>query len=686
MIDNLQESLLSLFEYNPDPCYILDLRGKFIAFNDATLKLTGYSKEELLAMTFHPLIVPEQLEDVRRTFHTIVTIGMKADFEVMLYAKSGELLHLSVTAMPVNIGGETTGVIGMVKNLTKSKRLEQSLLNTQTQLKNIFDSVKVCLWSRHLVTEETQVSPACEVIYGFSQQQFVDNPYLWKQVIYPDDLPDVEKRQRSMACGEALSHEYRIVRADGEVRWVHDYTVPVLNQAGAVVRLDGVISDISVRKKTEERLYTLAYHDALTGLPNRRFIRERIRTVIGQAERKRTKVFILYLDLDGFKSINDSLGHSGGDRLLQRVSKRITRCLRQGDPIARIGGDEFAIILEEATETDVELIADRILEAVAKPFRMTHQEFIVTTSIGISVYPEHGDHHEPLFKRADQAMYFAKEKGKNQIQWFNQEISDKVERRLMLEQGLRKALLQEEFVLYYQPIVNVVTKRIVGTEALIRWKHAAGLISPLEFIQIAEELGHIVQIGEWVLRTACIQNKMWQGLARESLFVSVNLSVRQLEQDGFVESLQAILEETELDPRYLHVEITESAAIKNIHQALTVLQTLSSLGVSISIDDFGTGYSSLSYLEKLPIHTLKIDQMFIRSNQMAIIKAIIAMANSLNLCVIAEGVETKEQLRRIRDIGCSDMQGYWFSEPVQPQIIESFLLDTDLWSRFLEKA
>ncbi|NHN29857.1 bifunctional diguanylate cyclase/phosphodiesterase [Paenibacillus agricola] len=672
MFVKLQESLLSLFEYNPDPCYLTDTNGIFVAFNDAVLELTGYSQEELLGKSFEPLIIPEQIGKVNYIFEQVVSTCLKVDFEIAIYRKDGERLELGITAMPINIEGQITGIIGIVKDLTKSKQLEQSLLKTQTQLKTIFDSIEVCLWSHDLTTGLIQISPACEAIYAYSQEAFLKDPDLWSKVIHPDDQLEVEKRQKELGCGKKVKHEYRILRADGSIRWVYDYTVPFLDRSGIIVRLDGVITDITERKKTEERLHRLAFHDALTGLPNRRLIRERIKLAIANAGRKKKKVIVMFLDLDGFKFINDSLGHSVGDRLLQRVAKRISRCLQTEDNIARMGGDEFVIVLEDLSKFDVEIIARQILETLAKPFKIINQEIIITTSIGISLYPDHANDHELLVKLADQAMYAAKEKGKNRFLFYNQQ-SDKFQRRLKLEQGLRKALQNQEFMLHYQPIVNVATGEIIGTEALIRWEHSSGIISPLEFIPIAEETGLISPIGDWVLRSACAQNKHWHDLGYTTLFVSVNLSVRQLEEEDLLKSIQRILMETGLDPRFLHIEITESTAMTNVNQAIPLLKALGEMGVSISIDDFGTGYSSLSYLEKFPIHTIKIDQTFIHSNQMAIIKAIVAMASSLNLNVIAEGVEIENQSRQIQETGCSVMQGHWFSKPVCSQRLESFL-------------
>ncbi|WP_052487676.1 bifunctional diguanylate cyclase/phosphodiesterase [Gordoniibacillus kamchatkensis] len=673
MIEHLDDYLPSLFAYNPDPCYVLNIQGCFIGFNEAALKLTGYAHDELLGMHYPDLLTPYQKYDVHSAFRQVVTEGIKVDSEVTIYNKSKECIELSITAMPVRIDGRIAGLIGIAKDITRRNQLERTLLKTQAHLANIFESLEVCLWSRDAKTNETQISPACEAIYGYPQEAFVRDPDLWRKVIHPDDRPHVEKRQRLLLRGKKIRYKYRICRRDGTIRWVDDYTVPVPGPLGDIVRVDGVITDITERKKTEDRLYRLAFHDALTGLPNRRLIKDLLRTAISHAERKKQRVAVMYLDLDGFKFVNDSLDHALGDRVLQMFAKRLRRCVRAKDHVGRIGGDEFVVILEETTELVLAEVIIAIIKAIAKPFTIHKQEYTMTTSLGISFYPEHGGDGETLLNRADQAMYLAKENGKNKFETWGDDISCKLQRRVSLEQWLRKALQYGEFELHYHPIVNVATGSVIGTEALIRWHHRSGSISPLEFIPVAEQTGLIVPIGEWVLRTACAQNKLWQDQGFSSLFVSVNLSVRQLEQDHLIDTIRQILDETGLDPRFLHIEITESTAMTNVNQAIRMLKEMSDIGISISIDDFGTGYSSLSYLEKFPIHTIKIDQTFIRTGQLAIIRAIIAMARSLNLNVIAEGVENESQTVQLHELGCSDMQGFLFSLPVCPQELEPFL-------------
>jgi diguanylate cyclase (GGDEF)-like protein/PAS domain S-box-containing protein len=674
MYERLHESLHSLFHFNPDPCYVLDAQGRFEAFNNATLTVTGYSREELLHQSFLPLIYPEHAERTQLIFQRVLSGGHEASFDVSIIRKDGELLELSVTAVPVWLDGKVSGVAGVAKDVTRRNQMERSLVKAQLDLKNIFDSIDVCLWSNDLVTGEIKLSAACDTIYGYSQEAFQRDRNLLRKVIYPPDAGKVEKRQRELLGGKKLKQEYRIVRSNGDIRWVHDNTIPVLDEHGAVYRLEGVITDITERKKSEERLQTLAFQDALTGLPNRRLIRDRLRMAIIRAERRTHKVVVMYLDLDGFKFINDSLGHGYGDRLLQIVSKRLKRCLRAGDTVARIGGDEFAVVLEEVNDVAViEKIATKLLSVITEPIVIEQQELVVTTSLGICVYPDHGVDHETLFKRADQAMYAAKEKGKNNFQLYNEHISEKFNARLMLEQGLRKALDRKEFVLYYQPIVNAVSGRIVGVEALIRWQHATGMIPPSQFISLAEESGLIIPIGEWALREACTQCKHWQDMGYQSLSVSVNMCARQLEEPNVVEMVQLALDESGLDPSYLHIEITESSVMTNMNRAIDMLRAIGRLGVSISIDDFGTGYSSLSYLEKFPINAIKIDQSFIHQNQFAIIRAIIAIAASCELTVIAEGVEDREQLQTLQEMGCTKMQGYWFSPPISAYEFGLFL-------------
>jgi diguanylate cyclase (GGDEF)-like protein len=446
-----------------------------------------------------------------------------------------------------------------------------------------------------------------------------------------------------------------------------------------------LLSAITERKQAH--LYHLAHYDALTGLPNRLLFRDRLLQACNRAERNGHMAALLFLDLDRFKLINDTLGHAVGDLLLQNVGERLRDSIRRKDTVARLGGDEFTIILDEADSMQsVALVAQKILDFMAQPFFLEGNEVVVTTSIGVAFYPTDAADAEELQKNADAAMYHAKEKGKNNFQFFTAEMNALVSSRLNLENSLRKAMEEGQLSVHYQPQMELSTGRIVGMEALLRWQHPEkGFIPPLEFIPLAEELGLMAIIGEFVLREACRQNKQWQEEFGVSLCMAVNLAGWQLEQPDFVDIVSRVLRETGLAPQCLELELTENVLMKNIHQALMTLNKLGKMGTRVAIDDFGTGYSSLNYLLNLPIDTLKIDKCFIQSigqqeDGATITKAVIALARSLKLSVVAEGVETREQLDFLTDQGCDFIQGYYFCKPKAPDELGA-LLKSDTASR-----
>ncbi|HWP47856.1 MAG TPA: EAL domain-containing protein [Candidatus Limnocylindrales bacterium] len=439
-------------------------------------------------------------------------------------------------------------------------------------------------------------------------------------------------------------------------------------------------TDITERKQAEETIRYLAYHDALTNLPNRTLFNDRIALAMAQAHRNQHKLAVMFLDLDRFKIINDTLGHSIGDKLLQDVARRLTACLREGDTVARLGGDEFLVLLPKVDQVeDVAKMAERILEIFKTPFRLDNHELFISSSIGITLYPGDGDNVQTLLKNADTALNRAKAQGRNIYQFYTSTMNARAFERVILESGLRRALEQEEFIVYYQPQISLHTGQIVGMEVLLRWQHPdLGLIPPMKFIPLAEDTGLIVQLGEWVLRTACAQNKAWQQAGFPPLCVSVNLSSRLFKQQNLIQLIDRILKETQLDPHYLDLELTEGTAMENAEVAIITLRELKKMGVRLSMDDFGTGYSSLSYLKRFPIDRLKIDRSFVLNitvnpDDAVIAMLIINMAHNLNLKVIAEGVETEEQLSFLRLHHCDEIQGFIFSQPVPAEVFTRFL-------------
>ncbi len=473
-----------------------------------------------------------------------------------------------------------------------------------------------------------------------------------------------------------------LIRRDGREVNIEDSVAPIHDREGNVTGSVLVFRDVSAARALADQLAHAAEHDSLTGLPNRSLLNDRLEQAIAMAGRLHSKVAVLFLDLDGFKHINDSLGHSTGDKLLQCVAARLRDCVRAPDTVSRQGGDEFVILLQGVRKAEDAIIAaNRILEAVAIPHFVEHRELHVTTSIGVSLYPGDGQNAETLIKNADTAMYQAKENGRQGYKFFRPEMNARAVERQSIEEGLRSALERKEFTLHYQPKIDLKTGAINGTEALIRWNHPErGLVPPLQFIPIAEDCGLIIPIGARVLREACGQAKAWADAGLPPMTMAVNVSAVQFRSEGFLESIFAIMSEVGLDPKFLEVEITESVLVKHAEVATTILRALRDKGVRVSVDDFGTGYSSLSYLRKFPLDALKIDQSFVRQitpkpSDAGIVSAIISMGQSLNLRVIAEGVETAEDLAFLKAHNCDEAQGYLFSRPIPANEMVAWLHD-----------
>jgi diguanylate cyclase (GGDEF)-like protein len=446
--------------------------------------------------------------------------------------------------------------------------------------------------------------------------------------------------------------------------------------------------EVRDRRLAEAVLVYTATHDPLTQLPNRRLFSERLQHALNLAQRHKRRLAVLFIDLDRFKNINDTLGHGAGDQILQDIGRRLGHCVRESDTIARQGGDEFVVLIEEFDEPQsVVAVAEKILAAVAIPLTLGRKEFHITASIGISTFPDDGDSLQALLKNADIAMYRAKEQGKNNYKFYAEQMNRHFHDRLAIEAGLRHALERGELELYYQPKVDTLTGHIHSMEALLRWEHPElGRVHPERFIPVAEETGLIVPIGEWVLRTACAQNRAWQNQGLPALRVAVNLSARQFGKPTLLQDIAQVLSETELDPRYLELEITESMVMHDAERAVQVLKDLKASGIYLAIDDFGTGYSSLAYLKRFPIDCVKVDRSFIRDipadpDDMAITRTVIAMAHSLRLSVVAEGVETKEQVRFLRDHHCDEIQGHYFSPPLPAEQFAAFIREQQIAGR-----
>jgi diguanylate cyclase (GGDEF)-like protein/PAS domain S-box-containing protein len=501
---------------------------------------------------------------------------------------------------------------------------------------------------------------------------------------YVPALADTAAGREHIACLAAREPfknlEYRTVDENGEERWFCINGEPIFDDNGRFTGYRGTGSDITARKLTEQRVHHVAQHDVLTGLPNRSLLQDRLSQAVAYANRSGHPVWVMLIDLDRFKFVNDSMGHKAGDVLLMTVAARLRSSLRDTDTVARLSGDEFVVIVSQHEDQPLSSdIVQRVMDSVAQPMMLGPKEFFVTCSIGVAAYPSDGTPAESLIEHADIAMYRAKKLGRNNFQFYTPAMNEESLERVRIESALHNALERNEFVLHYQPQVDLQTGRIVGMEALIRWKHPElGMVPPSRFVGVAEDTGLIVPIGAWVMRTACAQNKVWQDAGLGSLRVAVNLSARQFSAADLVSGIEQVLSDTGLDPSCLELELTESLFMSDVTPAVELLHRMKSLGIKLSIDDFGTGYSSFSYLSRFPIDVLKIDRSFVNdithdANDAAIVASIIALAHNLRLSVIAEGVETAEQLDYLRHQGCDEMQGYYFSRPLPAQEFEQLL-------------
>ena len=561
-----------------------------------------------------------------------------------------------------------------IRDITVRKRAEDALLKSEEQCRTIVSNINEYVYSVRFEDGEIKSvyhSPKCLEITGFSPEEYYTDPLLWFTMIHEEDRNLVVGFLNSIFAGkdqEPIRH--RIIHKDGSVRWILNNCAVQRSRKGehvTISRLDGFILDITEIKRAEENIFFLAHHDPLTKLPNRSTLYARIEQVISVAQRTKRNVALLFLDIDGFKQINDSMGHDVGDRLLQLVARRLNDCTRSCDVVSRLGGDEFVVVLWDCGVAETTGVAEKIIQA---GFPVQDSNVMVTPSIGISIYPDDGRDYLALLKHADIAMYHAKKSGGNNFQFFTHRLNEMAHERFALETELRHALEHDEFVLYYQPKVDLATGRFSGMEALIRWQHPArGLILPEHFINIAEESGLLNQISKWIIPTVCRQIQQWQQQGIASVSAAVNLSASFFQHQDFEETVEASLLETGIAPECLELELTEATIMSDPQRVLGSMAAMKALGLQLSIDDFGTGYSSLSYLKKLPVDKLKIDQSFIHniardSDNAAVVRAVISIGRSMQLKVIAEGVENASQLAWLQAEGSEEAQGYYFSRPL----------------------
>jgi diguanylate cyclase (GGDEF)-like protein/PAS domain S-box-containing protein len=562
-----------------------------------------------------------------------------------------------------------------IRNIAERKRVEEVLFTEKERASVTLNSIGDAVLSTDILGNVTYLNVVAEKMTGWLCAEAVGTPLgLVFQIVdgatrkpSPNPMEFAIRENKTVK----LTPNCILIRRDGSECSIEDSAAPIHDRSGSITGAVIVFHDVTESRAMTEEMSHLAQHDILTDLPNRLLLKDRINRAIVAARRNNTKVAVMYLDLDGFKEINDSLGHAVGDKVLQSVAKCLVSCVRNSDTVSRQGGDEFVVLLSEIKQpSDAAITARKILTAVTASHLFDLHDLRLMASVGLSTYPEDGQDAEILLKNADTAMYAGKKIGHNNYQFFNQDMNARTIERQTIEADLRGALKRQEFVLHYQPKVNLQTGRITGAEALIRWRHPSrGLVAPLEFIPIAEESDLILPIGQWVLREACGQMKSWIDAGLHVAPVSVNVSSTEFRSGGFIENLRVVLKETGLDPTYLELELTETVLMQRAESTTSVLSTLKSIGVRLAVDDFGTGYSSLSYLKRFPIDSLKIDQSFVHdittdTDDATIVSAVISMARSLRHCVIAEGVETEEQITFLQAHSCDEAQGYYFSKPV----------------------
>jgi diguanylate cyclase (GGDEF)-like protein/PAS domain S-box-containing protein len=654
---------------------ITDHEGTIVWVNRAFTEMTGYGEEEVLGKNPRLLKSEEQPESYYANLWSTISSGEVWQGEIVNRRKDGTTYAEEMTITPVirDLGNTTdTYFIAIKQDITERKRAQQALWRAEEKYRAIFEDAVVGIFQITPEGRPLSVNRALAQMHGYdSPEQFLAEVSNVAKQLFVDPGRMGELKQALDENGVVRGAEVEVHCRDHTKKWVRANLRGVHDAGGNLVLQEGTVEDITDRKLAEERVQYLAYYDALTGLPNRTLLQDRLAKVLASARRRNDKVALLFLDLDRFKDINDSQGHSLGDMLLQEVAARLKTWGREQDTVARLGGDEFLITLSQVKDVpDAAVAAERLMDAMTAGFIVQGHSLKVSCSLGISIFPEHGADGETLIKHADAAMYCAKDNGRNNFQFFTPEMNDQVVERLTLENGLRLALEKEELFLVYQPQIDIATGRITGLEALLRWQHPAlGLVPPDKFIRIAENTGLIMPIGEWALRTACTQARKWQEEGLLAVPVAVNVSAVQFRQDGFCELIGRILCETGLASQYLELELTESLLLSNAHVTFSVLQDLRAMGLKLAIDDFGTGYSSLSYLKHFPVSKLKIDRSFVRDvavnpDDAAITTAIISMAKSLNLKVIAEGVEDEAQMSFLRTHQCDEIQGYYFSRPL----------------------
>jgi diguanylate cyclase (GGDEF)-like protein/PAS domain S-box-containing protein len=631
---------------------------------------------------------PDERESILREYVDVVT-GRKTAYNLEHRVRANDGTWRWIRSRGRVVERDTHGrahrIAGINEDITASKQAEERLRHSESRFRSLLALSSDWYWEQDAELKFTEVAGMDPERDRLGVAQFLGHTGFTQGQI-PVGEADLARYRALTSARQPFRDLTQTVRdVDGDWRFISFSGEPVFDRDGRFSGYRGIARDITQSRRAEERIRRLAHFDELTGLPNRTMFMHTLQRAFSLAQRRSKQFALFFIDLDRFKNINDSLGHEAGDRLLQDVARRLRHHLRESDTVARLGGDEFVVLVEDCADPrELNAIAQNILNAVGRPYTLSGQEYHVTGSIGISTYPADGQDPAALLKNADIAMYLAKDRGKNNFQFYSPQQNAHSFERLALESALRHALEREEFVLHYQPKMEIESGRIVGVEALLRWNHPdLGVVAPNQFIPLAEETGLIVPIGRWVLRNACAQSAAWRREGLPHIRVAVNLSARQFSDDGLFVDIGDALAEATLPPEGLELEITESMVMQNPERAVSTLSRLRELGICVAIDDFGTGYSSLGYLKRFPIDNVKIDRSFIKdlphdTDDAAITRAVIAMAKSLRIKVVAEGVETREQLEFLRTHECDECQGYYLSRALPAS---EFALLARAWGR-----
>jgi diguanylate cyclase (GGDEF)-like protein/PAS domain S-box-containing protein len=689
----MQRQQKALLDNIPDMAWLKDKENRFIAVNEPFGKSCGLTPEDLVGKTDFDIWPKALAEKYRTDDMEVMQSGKRKQIEEPSTDSEGKTLWIETIKTPIyDDQGNFTGTVGIARDITVRARVEKALRLSEERFRRIFDEGPLGMMLANSDYSIIAANKAFSELLGYTKQELTGRNIA--DITYEEDREKSREFARRIFFDDipVIHLEKRYVRKDGQVVWANITTSAVRDKEGDILYALVIAENVTDKKKAEEEIRLLHYYDSLTGLPNRTFLRELTKKSVEHARRYKETFAVIFIGLDNFYRINNTLGYKIGDLLLKTVTDRLLNALRKSDYVARsdnketenlvsrVGGDRFIVLAHDLREAqDAAMVARRLLREISIPYDLNGHDVFMTASIGIALYPNDGTDVDNLLENAEKAMRHSKKEGQNNYQFYSEQMNSFVADLLILESDLHKALERGEFVLYYQPKVDAVTRTVTGMEALIRWNHPEkGLIPPMEFIPLAETNGLILPIGKYVIRTACKQIKAWMETRHVHMNVALNVSGRQFDQQNLIEIVKDALQDAIIPAQYLTLEITESIILKNPERAIQILTELKAMGLKTAIDDFGTGYSSLNYLKQLPLDFLKIDQSFVKNlasdlRDQAIVRATIAMAHSLDLKTIAEGVETEAQMFFLREHGCDEIQGFLFGQPLPAeQILEIF--------------